>query len=72
MTNELPPLLLQSFAAEYAKEVCDNEPEYVERYHEGKLSIISYLLGKALKLSKGSENPGLMKEVLLKEIESRR
>jgi Asp-tRNA(Asn)/Glu-tRNA(Gln) amidotransferase B subunit len=70
--EEKPPQLYQEKSAEYAKQVCEDEPEYVEKYHEGKIAILSYLIKRVMTVSRGAVNPSLVKEALIKEIESRR
>lgn len=69
---EKDPILCQDLSSEVAKEVCDLEPEYVEKYHEGKKAIFGYLLGRMMKSAKGSLNPESAKEALQKEIDSRK
>lgn len=69
---EKDPILYEDKSLEAAKEVCDLEPEYVEKYHEGKKALFAYLLGRMMKIGKGSLNPEKAKEALQKELDSRK
>ncbi len=70
--EEKSPQLCQDRSGEFAKQVCEDEPEYVEKYHEGKVAILSYLIKRVMIVSRGAVNPSLVKDALIKEIESRR
>ncbi len=70
--DEKPPQLCQDKSAEYAKQVCEDEPEYVEKYNEGKKALLGYLVGRVMKVSGGACNPAFAKEAMLKELEARK
>lgn len=52
------------------KKIIENNPEVVNEYKKGKFASLQYLLGQAMKESKGSGNPVVMKEIILKEIDN--
>jgi len=64
--------LCEDKSAEFAKEVCDAEPEYAEKYNEGKIAILGYLIKRVMTISRGACNPEFVKQALIKEIESRK
>jgi aspartyl-tRNA(Asn)/glutamyl-tRNA(Gln) amidotransferase subunit B len=47
--------------------VADNK-EQVEEYKAGKETVLKYLVGQGMKLSKGSANPGVLEDLLKTEI----
>ena len=48
--------------------VLAEETKAVEEYRAGKEAALQYLLGKSMKATKGAGNPGLLKEILVKEL----
>jgi aspartyl-tRNA(Asn)/glutamyl-tRNA(Gln) amidotransferase subunit B len=51
-----------------ASEVVAANPKVVEEYRAGKESSLQFLIGQGMKASKGSANPGLLREALIKAI----
>ena len=49
---------------EIARQVIAANPKQVEEYRSGKTSVINFLKGQAMKLSKGKANPQVIGEVL--------
>ena len=49
-------------------EVIKANPAVVEEYKAGKESSIQFLIGQGMRLSKGSANPGLLKQMLEKAL----
>lgn len=54
---------------EVAKKIVSANPTAVEEYKKGKLASLQFLVGQGMKESKGSANPTVLKEVILKIIE---
>jgi aspartyl-tRNA(Asn)/glutamyl-tRNA(Gln) amidotransferase subunit B len=50
------------------KEIIAKNPSVVADYKAGKLVALQFLIGQGMKLSKGSANPEVLKEVFLKEL----
>jgi aspartyl-tRNA(Asn)/glutamyl-tRNA(Gln) amidotransferase subunit B len=50
------------------KSVIEENPAVVAEYKAGKEASIQYLLGQGMKKSKGSANPGILKNLLEKEL----
>ena len=50
------------------KEIIAKNPTVVADYKAGKLVALQFLVGQGMKLSKGSANPAVLKEVFLKEL----
>jgi aspartyl-tRNA(Asn)/glutamyl-tRNA(Gln) amidotransferase subunit B len=48
------------------KEIIDGQPAAVAEYKAGKISSLQFLIGQAMKSTKGSANPSLIKELLEK------
>lgn len=65
-----PPQLCIDRSEEFAKLVVDRHPEYIERYKTQK-SIVAILMAEAMKECRGSVNPGLMREAIIEELETR-
>jgi len=51
-------------------EVIANNAKVVEGYRAGKDASLQFLIGQGMKISKGSANPGMLKELLVKKIKS--
>ena len=45
-------------------EVIDNNPDQVQQFREGKRQVLSYLVGQAMKLSRGKANPHQVNQFL--------
>ncbi|MEC7766917.1 MAG: Asp-tRNA(Asn)/Glu-tRNA(Gln) amidotransferase subunit GatB [Pseudomonadota bacterium] len=45
-------------------EVIDNNPDQVQQFREGKQQVLSYLVGQAMKLSRGKANPNQVNQFL--------
>ena len=54
--------------AKLVNEVIANNPEQVEQFREGKEQVLSYLVGQAMKLSRGKANPGQVNQVLREKL----
>jgi aspartyl-tRNA(Asn)/glutamyl-tRNA(Gln) amidotransferase subunit B len=50
-------------------EVIAQSPKQVEQYKAGKTAVIGYLVGQAMKLSKGQANPAAVNELLKRRLE---
>lgn len=48
--------------------IIDQNPAVVTEYKNGKESVLQFLVGQGMKLSKGSANPGILLELIKKEI----
>lgn len=57
-----------SFIESIVKEVLANNEESIASWKRGKDRALGYLVGQAMKLSKGKINPNKAKELILKEI----
>ncbi|MBI4091049.1 MAG: Asp-tRNA(Asn)/Glu-tRNA(Gln) amidotransferase subunit GatB [Candidatus Komeilibacteria bacterium] len=56
-TDDLAPLVRQALA---------ENPEQVEQYRAGKQTVLQFLIGKVMKLSKGSADPKVVADLLKK------
>lgn len=54
--------------AQVVDEVLAKHADVVEAYRGGKQASLQYLVGQAMKASKGSGNPGVLKEMLLERL----
>lgn len=52
-------------------EILDNNPQSIEDYKNGKGKAIGFLVGQAMKATKGQANPPLLNKLLVQEIEKR-
>jgi len=52
----------------YVQQVLQEEVGAATEYRGGKESILQFLIGKAMKISKGAGNPALFKEILIEEL----
>jgi aspartyl-tRNA(Asn)/glutamyl-tRNA(Gln) amidotransferase subunit B len=48
--------------------VIESNPEVADEYRAGKEALIQFLVGKAMKETRGAGNPGLIKELLTEEL----
>ena len=65
-------LLQKSSAGELesmVKEIIAKNASVVSDYKKGKSAALQFLIGQGMKLSKGSANPEVLKEVFLKELQ---
>lgn len=53
-----------------AEQVIVSNPSVVTEYRNGKQAAIQFLIGQAMKLSRGSGNPALFREILIRQIGS--
>ena len=51
-----------------AEKIIKNNPEAVAEYKGGKLASLQFLIGQAMKSTKGSGNPQILKEIFTKII----
>ena len=54
--------------AKLVNEIIANNPEQVEQFREGKEQVLSYLVGQAMKLSRGKANPGQVNQILREKL----
>ena len=54
--------------AKLVNEVIANNPEQVEQFREGKEQVLSYLVGQAMKLSRGKANPAQVNQILKEKL----
>ena len=54
--------------AKLVNEIIANNPEQVEQFREGKEQVLSYLVGQAMKLSKGKANPAQVNQILREKL----
>ena len=54
--------------AKLVNEVIASNPEQVEQFREGKEQVLSYLVGQAMKLSRGKANPGQVNQILREKL----
>ena len=54
--------------AKLVNEVIANNPEQVEQFREGKEQVLSYLVGQAMKLSRGKANPSQVNQILREKL----
>jgi len=54
--------------AKLVNEVIANNPEQVEQFREGKEQVLSYLVGQAMKLSRGKANPTQVNQILREKL----
>lgn len=59
-----------SFLQEIAAQVISENEKSVVDYRGGKSNALGFLVGQCMKASKGKANPGLIKEIILKILES--
>ncbi len=48
------------------RDVIDTQPEVVAQFKAGKESALQFLIGQGMKVSKGSANPQVLKELFQK------
>jgi len=51
---------------ETVQKVIDANPKVVSEYKSGKTAVIQYLIGQSMKEAKGSANPSVLKEIIVK------
>ncbi len=54
----------------WVKQVLEAHPENVAKYKEGKASMLGFLVGQVIQLSKGNANPKLVNTLILQELET--
>ena len=54
--------------AKLVNEIIANNPEQVEQFREGKEQVLSYLVGQAMKLSRGKANPSQVIQILREKL----
>ena len=54
--------------AKLVNEIIANNPEQVEQFREGKEQVLGYLVGQAMKLSRGKANPGQVNQILREKL----
>ena len=52
--------------------VIEENPEAVSDFHAGKRSVVRYMLGQVMKVTKGAANPQIATELLEKSLEELR
>ena len=53
-------------------QVLDENPEQVNRYLDGKVKIIGWLMGQVMRATRGKANPQVVREILQDQLEDRR
>ena len=53
-------------------QVLDNNPDEVNAYLDGKEQLIGWMIGKAMRATRGKANPHLVRALLQRELEARR
>jgi len=51
--------------------IIDNHPQSVEDYKAGKEKAVGFLVGQAMKVTKGKANPPLVNQLIVEEIKKR-
>ena len=54
--------------AKLVNKIIANNPEQVEQFREGKEQVLSYLVGQAMKLSRGKANPSQVNQILREQL----
>ncbi|MCS5580781.1 MAG: Asp-tRNA(Asn)/Glu-tRNA(Gln) amidotransferase subunit GatB [Gammaproteobacteria bacterium] len=54
--------------AKLVNEIIANNPEQVEQFREGKEQVLGYLVGQAMKLSRGKANPAQVNQILREKL----
>jgi len=54
---------------ETARNVIEENPDVVERYHKGKTNVIGFLVGQCMKKLRGKADPNAVREILLKSLQ---
>lgn len=49
-------------------EIIAAHPQVIEDYKAGKAASLQFLVGQGMKVSKGSANPGMLKDIIIKKI----
>jgi aspartyl-tRNA(Asn)/glutamyl-tRNA(Gln) amidotransferase subunit B len=52
------------------QEVIASNPKQVEQYRGGKKTVAAFFVGQVMKLSKGQANPGLLNELVTKQLDA--
>ena len=55
--------------AEIVKKVVANNPKSVEDYKAGKKKAVGFLVGQAMKETRGKANPQMLNKMLIEELE---
>ncbi|MFA6273150.1 MAG: Asp-tRNA(Asn)/Glu-tRNA(Gln) amidotransferase subunit GatB [Candidatus Paceibacterota bacterium] len=50
------------------KKAIDDNPKVVSEYKAGKITSLEYLVGQGMKISKGSANPAVLRQLLMKHL----
>jgi len=53
----------------FVQEVLAANPDVVAEYRSGKDSVLQFLVGQTMKAAKGAGNPGLLRELLVEELQ---
>jgi len=64
--NNLLQVSDENFVVELVQKVLLDNPSSVQEYKNGKESVLQFLIGQAMKASKGTANPQIVKEIMLK------
>ena len=62
--NRLSGLILPGASKYLIDEVIASSPDQVQQFKDGKEAVFGYLVGQAMKLSKGKANPAQVNQVL--------
>jgi aspartyl-tRNA(Asn)/glutamyl-tRNA(Gln) amidotransferase subunit B len=50
------------------QELLAAHPDVIKEYKEGKVALLQFLVGQAMKVTKGAGNPSVLRELILEEI----
>jgi len=64
--NNLLQVSDENFVVELVQKVLVDNSSSVQEYKNGKESVLQFLIGQAMKASKGTANPQIVKEIMLK------
>ena len=67
--NNLLQVSDENFVVELVQKVLVDNSSSVQEYKNGKESVLQFLIGQAMKASKGTANPQIVKEIMLKLLE---
>lgn len=54
-----------------ANEIINANPKTIDDYKNGKTNVLGFLVGQCMRASKGQGNPAILRDILLKIIETR-
>jgi len=70
MISDSPYAYLEPDYKALVKDVCDKNPNQVAAYKMDKIGVLGFFIGLIMKETRGSVNPHLVKDALIKELNS--